>query len=356
MIEVKNLTKKYAANTAVSDISFTIEEGKVYGLLGPNGAGKSTTMNIITGALAASDGVVTVDGLDILDDAKEAKKHIGYLPEIPPLYPDMTPDEYLSFIAKAKGIKNGEIQDEIARVMEETQITDVSDRIIKNLSKGYKQRVGIAQAMLGNPSYIILDEPTVGLDPLQIIEIRKLIRSLATDRTVILSSHILAEVQEVCDEIIIISHGKIAACGTEDELREKMTGPNVLTVTTKAECDPGAQVFDGISGITEISEADEKDGEKTYTVYYEKNSDIRENVYNAFVKNNAVLLALTSKVPTLEDLFLELTKDEEEIPFETASPVMEEIVNAITDREEISEEEMSAEENLNEETDGEEDK
>lgn len=349
MIEVKNLTKNYAGNTAVSDISFTIEEGKVYGLLGPNGAGKSTTMNIITGALAASEGRVTVDGLDILDDAKEAKKHIGYLPEIPPLYVDMTPYEYLSFVAKAKGVKSGDIQNEIERVMDETQINDVSDRIIKNLSKGYKQRVGIAQAMLGNPSYIILDEPTVGLDPLQIIEIRKLIRSLAVDRTVILSSHILAEVQEVCDEIIIISHGKIAACGTEDELREKMTGPNVLTVTTKEECDPGEQVFDGIPGITEVCHTEPENGEKTYTVYYEKDADIRENVYSAFVKNNAVLLALTAKVPTLEDLFLELTKDGEETVPEPVSPLIEEIVNTITDGEDMPEEETQNEETETEE-------
>lgn len=313
MIEVKDLTKKYGEHTAVSNISFRIEEGKVYGLLGPNGAGKSTTMNIITGCLSATDGSVTVNGRDICDDAKEAKRNIGYLPEIPPLYNDLTPLEYLTFVAEAKGLKKGDLQSEVVRVMEETQITDVAERIIKNLSKGYRQRVGIAQAMLGDPAYIILDEPTVGLDPLQIIEIRKLIRSLSKNRTVILSSHILAEVQEVCDEIIIISHGKIAACGTEEELRKSISEENVLTVTTKADGAPGREIFDGISGITDISES-ESEGEKTFTLTYEKDTDIRENVYYAFKSSDYVLLALTANIPTLEDLFLELTKDVPEEP------------------------------------------
>ncbi len=320
MIEVKNLTKKYGEHTAVSNISFHIEEGKVYGLLGPNGAGKSTTMNIITGCLSATDGSVTVNGLDICDDAKEAKRNIGYLPEIPPLYNDLTPLEYLTFVAEAKGLKKSDIRSEVVRVMEETQISDVSGRIIKNLSKGYRQRVGIAGAMLGDPAYIILDEPTVGLDPLQIIEIRKLIRSLSQNRTVILSSHILAEVQEVCDEIIIISHGKIAACGTEKELRESISEENVLTVTTRADGAPGREIFDGISGITDISE-NESNGEKTFTLTYEEDTDIRENVYYAFKSSDYVLLALTANVPTLEDLFLELTKDEPEEP-ETVGETM----------------------------------
>lgn len=311
MIEVKNLTKKYGENTAVSNISFNIEEGKVYGLLGPNGAGKSTTMNIITGCLSATDGSVTVDGADICDDAKKAKRSIGYLPEIPPLYNDLTPLEYLTFVAEAKGLKRSAVQDDVERVMQETQITDVSERIIKNLSKGYRQRVGIAQALIGDPAYIILDEPTVGLDPLQIIEIRKLIRSLSKNRTVILSSHILAEVQEVCDEIIIISHGKIAACGTEKELRNSISDMNKLTVTTKADGAPGREIFSGIEGITDISES-ESCGEKTFTLTYEKDTDIRENVYLAFCSSEKVLLALTANIPTLEDLFLKLTSDEPE--------------------------------------------
>ncbi len=218
MIEVKNLTKNYGAIPAVKDISFTVETGKIYGFLGPNGAGKSTTMNMITGCLAPTAGDVTINGLDIYEDATEAKRLIGYLPEIPPLYTDMTPFEYLEFVGRAKGIKKAELYDEIERVMEKTKILDVAQRLIRNLSKGYRQRVGIAQAILGDPEYIILDEPTVGLDPLQIIEIRELIASLAEGHAVILSSHILQEISAVCDHVIMISQGKVVASGTMDSL------------------------------------------------------------------------------------------------------------------------------------------
>lgn len=218
MIEVKNLTKNYGAIPAVKDISFTVEKGKIYGFLGPNGAGKSTTMNMITGCLAPSFGTVTINGLDIYEDAVEAKRLIGYLPEIPPLYTDMTPFEYLEFVGRAKGISRAKLYDEIERVMEKTKTIDVAERLICNLSKGYRQRVGVAQAILGNPEYIILDEPTVGLDPLQIIEIRELIASLAKDHAVILSSHILQEISAVCDHVIMISQGKIVASDTMDAL------------------------------------------------------------------------------------------------------------------------------------------
>lgn len=221
MIEVKNLTKNYGAIPAVKDISFTVEAGKIYGFLGPNGAGKSTTMNMITGCLAPSFGDVKINGLDIYEDAVEAKKSIGYLPEIPPLYTDMTPFEYLEFVGRAKGLKKAELYDEIERVMEKTKILDVSSRLIRNLSKGYRQRVGIAQAILGDPEYIILDEPTVGLDPLQIIEIRDLIASLAKDHAVILSSHILQEISAVCDHVIMISQGKVVASDTMENLLGK---------------------------------------------------------------------------------------------------------------------------------------
>lgn len=218
MIEVKNLTKNYGAIPAVKDISFTVEAGKIYGFLGPNGAGKSTTMNMITGCLAPSFGDVKINGLDIYEDAVEAKRNIGYLPEIPPLYTDMTPFEYLEFVGRAKGLKKAALYDEIERVMEKTKILDVSSRLIRNLSKGYRQRVGIAQAILGDPEYIILDEPTVGLDPLQIIEIRDLIASLAKDHAVILSSHILQEISAVCDHVIMISQGKVVASDTMENL------------------------------------------------------------------------------------------------------------------------------------------
>ena len=226
MIEVSHLTKRYGSHLALDDLSFTIPEGQIYGLLGPNGAGKSTTMNILTGCLAATSGRVRIDGVDIFEDPMAAKKHLGYLPELPPLYMDRTPEEYLRFVARAKGI--GEVRGELERVMALTQITDVKDRLIRNLSKGYRQRVGIAQAILGDPDIIILDEPTVGLDPRQITEIRELIQKLGENKTVILSSHILSEVQAVCDSILILSRGKLVACDTPDNLERLLTGGTAL--------------------------------------------------------------------------------------------------------------------------------
>lgn len=212
MIEVNHLCKRYGNHTAVWDLSFHIEKGQIYGFLGPNGAGKSTTMNIMTGCLAATSGQVRIGGFDIFEEAQQAKKLVGYLPEQPPLYLDRTPREYLTFVARAKGIRESDIPNQLSHVMAVTQIQDVADRLIKNLSKGYKQRVGIAQAILGDPEVIILDEPTVGLDPRQITEIRELIQQLGKDHTVILSSHILSEVQAVCQTILIISKGKLVAC------------------------------------------------------------------------------------------------------------------------------------------------
>ncbi|MBE5922009.1 MAG: ABC transporter ATP-binding protein [Lachnospiraceae bacterium] len=223
MIEVKHLTKRYGNIEAVSDLNFTVDSGKIYGFLGPNGAGKSTTMNIITGCLSATVGTVTIDGYDIFEEPVQAKKCIGYLPEQPPLYADMTPREYLKFVGQAKGVKGQELKDDILYVMKKTGITDVADQLIKHLSKGYKQRVGIAQALLGNPQVIILDEPTVGLDPKQMIEIRQLIRELGEEHTVILSSHILTEVNSVCDRIIIISGGKLVANEDKEKLVDTVT-------------------------------------------------------------------------------------------------------------------------------------
>ncbi len=235
MITVEHLTKRYGDFTAVDDISFTIEDGHIYGFLGPNGAGKSTTMNIMTGCLAATSGEVRIDGYDIFEQARQAKQCIGYLPEIPPLYPDETPEEYLRFVAQAKGVPNRRIPDEIARVMQETRLTEMGGRLIRNLSKGYRQRVGIAQALLGNPKYIILDEPTVGLDPLQIIEIRDLIRELGRKHTVILSSHILSEVQAICESVLIIAHGKLVAFDTPRNLEQAMTASSRLSITAEAD-------------------------------------------------------------------------------------------------------------------------
>ena len=231
MIQVKHLTKRYGDFTAVDDISFTLKTGHIYGFLGPNGAGKSTTMNIMTSCLAATSGTVLIDNCDIFEDAQKAKKLLGYLPEIPPLYTEQTPVEYLSFVAEAKGVPAKQIPDEIARVIEETRLTEMANRLIRHLSKGYRQRVGIAQALLGNPHYIILDEPTVGLDPLQIIEIRDLIRELGQRHTVILSSHILSEVQAICESVLIIAHGKLVAFDTLQNLEKTLASANKLTLT-----------------------------------------------------------------------------------------------------------------------------
>ena len=233
MITVEHLTKRYGSVTAVDDISFTLETGHIYGFLGPNGAGKSTTMNIMTGCLAASAGEVTIDGHDIFEDARQAKRLIGYLPEIPPLYTDETPWEYLCFVAQAKGIPAKQIPDEVARVVAETRLDEMAGRLIRNLSKGYRQRVGIAQALLGSPPYIILDEPTVGLDPLQIIEIRDLIRQLGEKHTVILSSHILSEVQAICESVLIIAHGKLVAFDTPQNLEKMLTAAGRMTLCAR---------------------------------------------------------------------------------------------------------------------------
>lgn len=235
MITVEHLTKRYGSVTAVDDISFTIEDGHIYGFLGPNGAGKSTTMNIMTGCLAATSGEVKIDGFDIFEQARQAKQCIGYLPEIPPLYTDETPEEYLRFVAEAKGIAKRDIPAEITRVMRETRLTEMGGRLIRNLSKGYRQRVGIAQALLGNPRYIILDEPTVGLDPLQIIEIRDLIRELGEKHTVILSSHILSEVQAICESVLIIAHGKLVAFDTPQNLEMMLAANNRLTIVAETD-------------------------------------------------------------------------------------------------------------------------
>lgn len=259
MIEVNHLTKYYGEHKAVDDISFSVKDGTVCGFCGPNGAGKSTTMNIMTGCLSATSGTVTIGGFDIFEHPIEAKGLIGYLPEQPPLYLEETPREYLRFIAEAKKVPRNALRDEISRVMEETQISDVADRLIRNLSKGYRQRVGIAQTLLGNPKVVILDEPTVGLDPIQVVEIRDLIKNLGKKHTVILSSHILSEVQQMCDEIIIIAKGRLLAYDTAENL-EKLLQPKVtLEVETDAIREESETVLGTLEGI-EKAEYAEEDG------------------------------------------------------------------------------------------------
>lgn len=310
MIEVRNLTKKYGAHVAVCNLSFTIEKGKIYGFLGPNGAGKSTTMNIITGCLGTTEGEVLIDGHSISDDPLQAKRLIGYLPEQPPLYTDMTPSEYLRFVASAKGIPHAEQSSQINHVMNKTGITNIQNRMIKNLSKGYKQRVGIAQALLGNPEVIILDEPTVGLDPAQIIEIRSLIRELGKDHTIILSSHILTEVQSVCDSIMIISSGKLVASDTPENLTRLFAGTTTLSLETKAAEDTVRATLEGVGQIEDMTIKTTEDGLTVAKVKPEDSAEIREAVFMAFAEAGIPLLEMRSERASLEDVFLELTQGE----------------------------------------------
>lgn len=311
MVEVKNLTKKYGSNVAVSDLTFTVESGRVYGLLGPNGAGKTTTMNIMTGCLSATEGQVIINGHDIFEDPLNAKKLIGYLPEIPPLYPDMTPYEYLSFVGAAKGLKGKALKEAIKKSSSVTGIDDVMKKLIKNLSKGYKQRVGIAEAIIGDPEIIILDEPTVGLDPVQIIEIRELIKSLGEEHTVILSSHILGEVSAVCDEILIISKGKLVASDTTENLLNIFKSENIVSVMAKGDADMIRSVLLGIDGAKDAEiVAAGTDGSFTFNVTSEKDIDLREKIFYAMKDKNISLISLNLQQSSLEDVFLKLTSDD----------------------------------------------
>ena len=310
MIEVSNLTKKYGDHIAVDNLSFRVEKGQIYGFLGPNGAGKSTTMNIITGYLAATEGTVTIDGKDVQKDPEEAKRAIGYLPELPPLYVDMTVREYLEFVAELKKVPKKERQQQIEDVMGMTQITDMQQRLIKNLSKGYKQRVGLAQAILGYPEVIILDEPTVGLDPKQIIEIRDLIRKLGENHTVILSSHILSEVSAVCDHIMIIAHGKLVASDSPENLQKLMSGSMELSLEVKGSAAAVKAALQEIPQIDRIEENTEtpKDIAKLKVISKE-NADVREQVFYALAEAKLPILEMTHAEKSLEDIFLELTGD-----------------------------------------------
>ena len=311
VIEVNNLVKRYGDHTAVDHLSFKIEKGKIYGFLGPNGAGKSTTMNMITGYIASTEGTVTIDGHDILEEPEQAKKCIGYLPEIPPLYFDMTVLEYMNFVADLKKIPKNEKKSMVEEVMEMVKISDMRNRLIKNLSKGYRQRVGLAQAILGYPEVIILDEPTVGLDPKQIIEIRDLIKSLKKKHTVILSSHILSEVSAVCDYVLIISHGKLVASDTPDNLGKLAQGSNNLSLLVKGDKDKIRILLGEIEGIKEIAINAAKDQEGwEVKLSTEENTDIREEVFFKMAEHHYPILEMQSKKVSLEEIFLELTEDD----------------------------------------------
>ena len=308
MIEVRNLTKKYGDHFAVQDISFSLEKGKIYGLLGPNGAGKSTTMNIMTGYIAATSGEVIIEGHDIFKEAEEAKKHIGYLPEIPPLYMDMTVWEYLFTVADLKGVPKSERKSMIGDVMEKVMITNMKDRLIKNLSKGYKQRVGIAQTLIGNPDIIILDEPTVGLDPKQIIEIRTLIKQLGEDHTVLISSHILSEIGAVCDHVVIINKGHLVVSDSTENLEKLFKGQDILCAQGELE-----KIQNILREFPALSIADMKEAEEAETYRFQlkvqDQADYRKQLFFRFAEAGIPLLEISRAGMSLEDIFLEITEE-----------------------------------------------
>lgn len=310
MIEINNLVKKYGDHVAVDDLSLTVEPGKIYGFLGPNGAGKSTTMNIITGYLGATSGEVKINGHDIFKEPEEAKKCIGYLPEIPPLYVDMTVHEYLDFVAELKKLEKSLRKRYVEEAMETTGITDVANRMIRNLSKGYRQRVGFAQAILGYPEIIILDEPTVGLDPKQIIEIRELIKKLGEKHTVILSSHILTEISAVCDHVFIISKGKLVASDATENLVSLMSGAQEIEVTVRTDVANAQKELAAISEISKVEVKNEDAGE--LVVYAKKGADVREDVFRTLAEKHFAVLEMHTIEKSLEDVFLEITQEGEE--------------------------------------------
>lgn len=312
MIEVRNLVKKYGNHVAVNHLNFTVEKGKIYGFLGPNGAGKSTTMNMITGYIASTEGEVLIDGHNILEEPEVAKKKIGYLPEIPPLYQDMTVQEYLNFAAELKMLPKEKRKANIEEVMSTTKTIEVKNRLIKNLSKGYKQRVGLAQALLGYPEIIILDEPTVGLDPKQIIEIRDLIKSLGQKHTVILSSHILSEVSAVCDHVLIIDKGKLVASDTPENLEKLMSGANSLELTVKGQESEIRKALDMVENIEDVIYHDSLiKNACDFTIKLSGNQDMRENIFFALAEVKCPILKMQSSNMSLEEVFLKLTDDAE---------------------------------------------
>ena len=312
MIEVENLTKKYGSQVAVDNLSFRVERGMIYGFLGQNGAGKSTTMNMMTGYIAATSGTVKINGYDILKNPEQAKKSIGYLPELPPVYPDMTVYEYLRFVAELKKVKKNERQAQIEDVMKQTQIEDVKGRLIKNLSKGYKQRVGLAQAIIGYPEVIILDEPTVGLDPKQIIEIRELIRELAKKHTIILSSHILSEVSAVCDHIMIISKGKLVASDTPEGLMTLLKGGRQMKLSVLGEQSKVEELLQSMESVKDFSmQPPRAEGMVSVNIRTEDTEDIRVELFHRLAAADMPIMELSLSEKSLEDVFLELTGEED---------------------------------------------
>lgn len=313
MISAKNLTKRYGKHEAIKDLTFDIEKGEITGFLGPNGAGKSTTMNIITGYLSTSEGSVTVDGLDVLEYPEEVKSKIGYLPEQPPLYFDMTVKEYLLFVGELKKVSKVQFKQDIEKIYDLVKIADHSDRLIKNLSKGYKQRVGLAQALIGNPSLLILDEPTVGLDPKQIIEIRSLIKSLREDHSIVLSSHILPEVSLICERVIIINEGIIVASDSPDNLSKRLLGSNKLSLRVIGNQKEIGKALSSVPGVVKIDYLpSQEDGAEDVMIEAGTDQDIRKSVFDAVAKAKLSMLQMRPMDMSLEDIFLHVTTSEKE--------------------------------------------
>ncbi len=320
MITVENLTKRYAnSKTAIEGMSFKVEKGEILGFLGPNGAGKTTTMRIITGYMPATEGTVHVDGFEVFEKPLDVRRRIGYLPESPPLYTEMSVTGYLRFVAKIKGVHSANMNNEVVRVMEKANIGDVKDRIIAKLSKGYKQRVGIAQALLNDPPVLILDEPTIGLDPKQIHEVRELIKELAGRHTVVLSTHILPEVEQTCDRVIIIDKGKIVAVDTPENLRSQVQGADLISLEIEGPAAEIASKLERISGVAAVKTVDQNDGRAKFQVESETKQDIRRELAKAVVQNGWGLLELRASRMTLEDVFIKLTTAETEPPAEPAA-------------------------------------
>lgn len=314
MIEIQNLTKHYGEIKAIEDVSFTVNKGEILGFLGPNGAGKSTTMNIVTGYIPSTSGTVKVDGFDIMEQPREVKKRIGYLPELPPLYVDMTVTDYLDFCAALKEVDKKAWKGQKNDIMELVKITHVQHRLIRNLSKGYRQRVGLAQALVGTPDVLVLDEPTVGLDPKQIIEIRKLIKALGKNHTIILSSHILPEVSAVCERVVIINKGKIAAIDTPDQLSKKLGDYTRFTMTIAGPEKKVSEMLKQIYGVKYLETQNKlKDDEYSYIIEADKELDVRKPIFHRLAEAGYPILELKSLGMSLEDIFLQLTTEEKEV-------------------------------------------
>lgn len=317
MIEVKNLVKRYGNHNAVDQLSFTVEDGQIFGFLGPNGAGKTTTMNIMTGYLAATEGEVIIEGHNILEEPEEAKACIGYLPEMPPLYPDMTVVEYLQFVTELKKIPKAERENQIGKVIALTRLEEMSNRLIRNLSKGYRQRVGLAQAILGFPKVIILDEPTVGLDPRQVVEIRELIRHLAGEHTVIISSHILSEIRAACDHVLVIRKGRFVACDTPAHMEETLSSGNETELLVRGNVETVEKILAGVQGLASHTAA--QDSNDTVRVELKAEDDLRESLFYAFADARCPILEMKPRRASLEDVFLDLTDDDDQVAEKAAA-------------------------------------